>query len=112
MVSYISSVEWEDLSDLKYRQFNPYAERLIHNRFQKIVNRHTFTWWELEKIGHIANLLARQVRLQTAERMYHQALAGYEKALGPDHTSTLGTVHNLGILYADQGKLAEAEQMY
>jgi hypothetical protein len=31
---------------------------------------------------------------------------------GPEHTSTLATVNNLGSLYADQGKLAEAEQMY
>jgi len=44
--------------------------------------------------------------------MYKRALAGYEKALGPDHTSTLNTVNNLGTLYADQGKLDEAKQMY
>jgi tetratricopeptide (TPR) repeat protein len=44
--------------------------------------------------------------------MYQRALAGYEKALGPDHTSTLETVNNLGLLYRAQGKLAEAEQMY
>jgi hypothetical protein len=31
-----------------------------------------------------------------------------EKALGPDHTSTL----SLGILYYNQGKLKEAEEMY
>jgi hypothetical protein len=37
--------------------------------------------------------------------MYQRALAGWEKALGPDHTSTLDTVHNLGNLYRDQGKL-------
>jgi tetratricopeptide (TPR) repeat protein len=36
----------------------------------------------------------------------------YEKALGAEHTSTLDTVGNLGNLYGDQGKLAEAEQMY
>jgi hypothetical protein len=41
--------------------------------------------------------------------MYQRALAGCEKALGPDHTSTLDTVNNLGILYCAQGKLAEAE---
>ncbi|KAK7177537.1 NB-ARC and TPR domain protein, partial [Paraphaeosphaeria sporulosa] len=35
-----------------------------------------------------------------------------EEALGPKHTSTLSTVNNLGSLYADQGKLAEAEAMY
>ena len=44
--------------------------------------------------------------------MYRRALAGKEKALGPDHTSTLNTVRNLGILYRNQGKLAEAETMY
>jgi tetratricopeptide (TPR) repeat protein len=44
--------------------------------------------------------------------MYNRALAGYEKALGPEHTSTLDTVNNLGILYADQGRLEDAEMMY
>ena len=45
--------------------------------------------------------------------MYSRALQGCEEALGPDHTSTLDTVNNLGnLLYADQGKLAEAEKMY
>ena len=44
--------------------------------------------------------------------MYQRALAGHEKALGPDHTSTLATVSNLGNLYRDQGKLHEAERMY
>ena len=38
---------------------------------------------------------------------FERALEGREKALGPEHTSTLGTVNNLGILYKDQGKLAE-----
>ncbi|KFY82629.1 hypothetical protein V500_10419 [Pseudogymnoascus sp. VKM F-4518 (FW-2643)] len=37
---------------------------------------------------------------------------GYEKALGAEHTSTLKTVNNLGLLYAYQGKLVEAEQMH
>jgi tetratricopeptide (TPR) repeat protein len=44
--------------------------------------------------------------------MYQHALRGYEKAWGPEHTPTLDTVNNLGNLYADQGKLTEAEQMY
>jgi tetratricopeptide (TPR) repeat protein len=44
--------------------------------------------------------------------MYIRALQGREEALGPDHTSTLHTVNNLGTLYAKQGKLAEAEKMY
>jgi tetratricopeptide (TPR) repeat protein len=44
--------------------------------------------------------------------MYTRALAGFEKALGAEHTDTLMTVNNLGTLYSNQGKLAEAEQMY
>ena len=44
--------------------------------------------------------------------MYQRALAGYKKVLGPDHSSTLMTVNNLGVLYHDQGKLSEAESMF
>jgi tetratricopeptide (TPR) repeat protein len=44
--------------------------------------------------------------------MYIRALQGKEEALGSDHISTLDTVNNLGRLYADQGKLAEAEKIY
>ena len=67
----------------------------------------------LPTTSHSRGLLYRdQGKLAEAEQMYVRALAGYEKALGPDHTSTLDTVNNLGNLYRDQGKLAEAEQMY
>jgi len=44
--------------------------------------------------------------------MYERALSGNEQALGPNHTSTLNTVNNLGVLYGDQGKLEKAEEMY
>ncbi|KAH6704326.1 kinesin light chain 1 [Leptodontidium sp. MPI-SDFR-AT-0119] len=57
-------------------------------------------------------LYADQGKLVEAERMYQRALQGYEKAWGPEHTSTLDTVNNLGNLYKNQGKLVEAEQMY
>jgi tetratricopeptide (TPR) repeat protein len=45
-------------------------------------------------------------------KIYRRALDGYEKAWGPDYTSTLSTVNNLGNLYADQNKLGEAEKIY
>jgi hypothetical protein len=41
-----------------------------------------------------------------------RALRGKEKAWGPDHTSTLDTVNDLGNLYKFQAKLEEAEKMY
>jgi tetratricopeptide (TPR) repeat protein len=49
---------------------------------------------------------------QRAVQMYQRALQGKEKAWGPEHTSTLDTVNNLGILYKDLGRLDEAEKMY
>ena len=61
---------------------------------------------------HIIGILyMHQGKFTKAEDMYVRALAGYEKALGPKHTSTLNTVNNLGRLYRDQGKLREAEDM-
>jgi tetratricopeptide (TPR) repeat protein len=65
--------------------------------------------WALHCLGY---LFAQQGRYGDAEKMFQRALQGKEKALGPDHTSTLDTVNNLGLLYSDQGKLAEAEHMY
>ncbi|KAH8728360.1 hypothetical protein GQ44DRAFT_824189 [Phaeosphaeriaceae sp. PMI808] len=56
-------------------------------------------------------LLAEEDR-QKAEKMYQQALQGYEKAWGLEHISTLNTVNDLGNLYADLGRLDEAEKMY
>jgi tetratricopeptide (TPR) repeat protein len=53
-----------------------------------------------------------QSKLKDAEEMYQRALKGYEKTVGLDHTSTLATVHNLGLLFKGQGKLKEAEEMY
>jgi hypothetical protein len=44
--------------------------------------------------------------------MYLRALQGKEEALGPHYISTLSMVNNLGNLYQNQGKLAEAEKMY
>ncbi|KAG7130945.1 Kinesin light chain 1 like protein [Verticillium longisporum] len=68
-----------------------------------------------DTLGTVNNrglLYKNQGKLAEAAGMYRRALAGREKALGPNHTDTLRTVNNLGILYANQGKLAEAEEMF
>jgi tetratricopeptide (TPR) repeat protein len=44
--------------------------------------------------------------------MYQRALQGREKALSPDHISTLRTVNNLGILYWRLGRHDESEKMF
>lgn len=65
--------------------------------------------WECRQL---ASLLAAHTKFAEAEAMYKQALAGYEKVLGPEHMCTLGTINNLGALYYDQGKLEEAGKTY
>ncbi|KAL9105022.1 MAG: hypothetical protein Q9163_000119 [Psora crenata] len=65
-----------------------------------------------EAFNNLGILYVNQGKLAEAEKMYQRALKRKEKALGPEHISTLGTVNNLGILYAKQGKLAKAEEMF
>jgi tetratricopeptide (TPR) repeat protein len=66
-----------------------------------------------DRILHIfGDVCSSQGRFDEAEKMYLRALQGYEKAWGPDYTSTLDTVNNLGVLYADLERLEEAEKMY
>lgn len=47
-----------------------------------------------------------------AEGMYKRAMAGKEKALGRDHTSTIRMVNSLELLYADQRRMNKAEKLY
>ena len=93
---------------LTQRRLLQHAARCWHAVLNGIVTD-SGVEYELNGLGI---LYANQGKLDEAEKMYQRALQGYEKAWGPDHTSTLDTVHNLGILYADQGKLDEAEKMY
>jgi tetratricopeptide (TPR) repeat protein len=86
----------------------PHANYVRHRDWQD-GNFDTALWGAFDGLG---NLYSDQGKLKEAEEMYERALAGYENALGPDHTSTLNTVNNLGRLYSQQGKLAEAEEIY
>lgn len=44
--------------------------------------------------------------------MFLLALEEQEKILSPDHPSTLMTIYKLGLLYAEQNRLDEAEILY
>lgn len=66
----------------------------------------------LDTVSKLGLLYFDQGKQKEAEKMYQRALAGYEKTLGPNHTSTRDTVNKLGLVYADQAKLEEAERMY
>ena len=92
---------------LLQRRLLQHAARCSH-MFSKSLVRDDELADDCHNLGY---LYANQGKLVEAKQMYQRALQGYEKAWGPDHTSTLDTVNNLGLLYADQGKLVEAEQM-
>jgi tetratricopeptide (TPR) repeat protein len=69
----------------------------------KMVLGHLFSYgFYLRSSGHF----------KEAERVSLRALAAKEKYFGVDHTSTLDTINNLGLLYHDQGKMEEAEKIY
>jgi tetratricopeptide (TPR) repeat protein len=90
------------------RRLLQHAARQKHFMMDDKVN-----WVEMNlALQQLGNLYSDQGKLAEAEKMYIRALQGYEEALGPKHTSTLGTVNDLGLLYKNQGKLAEAEKMY
>ena len=104
--------DWNCLSSMRCRRIAAHADRLVQERFRGAVEWGCSLENRLDQIYILAELLRQQAQHEAAEQMYLLALAGYEKALGPDHTSTLDTVNNLGNLYHDQGKLSEAEKMY
>ena len=108
----IDRKDWNTLSSLKYHRVAAHAIRLEHDRFRSAANQQDEMQNRLTKVVYVGQLLLEQTHYQPASNMYQRALTGYEKALGPDHTSTLNTVNNLGLLYMDQGKMVEAGQMY
>lgn len=59
----------------------------------------------LDAIHLLESLYKDQDKMTEAEKMYQRALEGREKAWGPEYTSTLDIINNLGILYADQGAI-------
>lgn len=50
--------------------------------------------------------------MKEAEDMYLRALAGYEKAWGPEHKQALETKYNLGLLYKTRSMFGNAIQLF
>ncbi|KAI2998715.1 hypothetical protein CAN33_0030270 [Aspergillus niger] len=87
------------------------AKRLVERRREEkaLVPDHTSALSN----DHDRGIMYReQGKLDYAEQMFKQALAGQEEVLGSDHISTLRTANNLGDLYREQDQLDKAEQMY
>jgi tetratricopeptide (TPR) repeat protein len=66
----------------------------------------------LTTVNNLGNLYVNQGKLVEAEQMYQRALQGYEKELEPEHTSTLNTVNNLGVLYALRAYYSDLTSYY
>jgi tetratricopeptide (TPR) repeat protein len=80
--------------------------RMDYGRLRTLIDWDSIDAEDLYNLGILNSNIDR---IAEAEKMYRRALQGYEKKWGPEHTSTLNTVHNLGNFYKDQGKLVEAE---
>ena len=94
------------------RRLLPHANRCLeffNNSMVSALENSEHIPWVLNSLGYLYDI---QGEIKKATIIYIRALAGYEKALGPEHTTTLDTVHNLGTLYLNQGKLKEAEKLY
>ncbi|KAJ5161709.1 hypothetical protein N7492_007101 [Penicillium capsulatum] len=97
---------------INFTRLAGHASWLVQKRFLENDLIFDSTPGRLDKVLRVLSLLQNQGQLAAAEQMCMQALAGFEKALGPENTSVLETVNALGVLYCVQGKLDDAEQMY
>ena len=68
----------------------------------------------LNYISNEIERVAEQIRdlRQEAELLFQRALAGTEKALGPEHPHTAQSLNNLALLYRTQGRYKEPEVLY
>ena len=117
MIIVASAVPLETVTNYSFISIRllPHCDRvfpLLKHRIQESFDNKTESLSLCYVCHELGRLYADQGKMNKTEEMYLRALTGYEKAWGPEHTSTLDTVNNLGILYADQGKMNDAEEMY
>ena len=104
VAKHIESEDWDDLSQIKYQRFTSHAMRLVHDRFQIAADQLDSLRSRFTQIDNLAQLLKEQMQYNAAEKLYLRALVGKERVLDANHSSTLETVHNLGILMRNLGR--------
>ena len=62
-------------------------------------------------INNLGGLLYAQGRLDEAQPLLEEALAGYRAALGEAHPDTLVSINNLGRLLKAQGRLEQQQHV-
>jgi len=96
------------VSDIEHFVARRNELREIHKALSGDGSRHTV----VRVVQNLGLLYYSCGKLDEAETMLKRTLAGYEKALEPEHLDTLRVVQNLGLLYHSRGKLDEAETMW
>ncbi|KAM0702907.1 hypothetical protein Q7P35_010339 [Cladosporium inversicolor] len=66
----------------------------------------------LTSVSNLGSVLQKQGKYEEAEKLFRQALKGYEKALGLTHPYTLTSLSNLGLVLGSQGKYEVAEKLF
>src|SRR4029450_3212910 len=64
------------------------------------------------RLEHLAVSLRAQGQYAEALASSQQALAVFEREVGPDHPDVANVLNNLAGIYQDQGEYAEAERLY
>jgi tetratricopeptide (TPR) repeat protein len=92
----------------KCTQFLPHAITTLGHTGRKNLNFRLR--WDLQ--GIVGDVLNAKANYATAMEWYQRALDGYENTLGKDHPSTLATIHNMGLVFSNQGEHGKALEWY
>jgi tetratricopeptide (TPR) repeat protein len=92
----------------RYKRCLPHAQECA-----QLIEQEQFTSDAASRVlNHTGIYLWNNARYAEAEAFYQQSLRIREQAYGPDHPDVAYPLHNLALLYRDQGKYAEAEPLY
>ena len=84
-------------------------QALLEKRERILGVEHIATVQTVDSLAEIA--LVQEQDISVAEELYRRALAGYEKALGPDHPYTLMALHQLAKVLLYSGRFKESEEL-
>jgi len=108
-----SSKSESEVADVKFflgkslYQKGKYSEAV--DRFREVVSKRDD---DPDVLNWLGSALTNAARYAEAEPLLNRALAIYEKALGPEHPNTAGSLNRLAVLYDSQGRYGEAEPLY
>jgi tetratricopeptide (TPR) repeat protein len=92
----------------KCTQFLPHAMTTLRHTGRK--NLKFRLCWDLQRV--VGDVLDAKADYATAMEWYQRALDGYENTFGKDHYSTLNTVHNMGLVFFNQGEYGKALEWF